>query len=38
MYFSEQFSPLDENMMNGGKEKLKLGLRINTIQARSLRP
>ena len=32
MYFSEQFSPLAENMMTGGKEKLKLGLRIYTIQ------
>ena len=38
MYFSEQFSPLAENMMTGGKEKLKLGLRIYTIQVRSLRP
>ena len=38
MYFSEQFSPLGENMMTGGKEKLKLGLRIYTIQVRSLRP
>ena len=28
MYFSEQFSPLGENMMTGEKEKLKLGLRI----------
>ena len=37
MYFSEQFSPLAENMMTGGKEKLKLGLRIYTIKARSLR-
>ena len=36
MYFSEQFSPLAENMMTGGKEKLKLGLRIYTIQVRSL--
>ena len=32
MYFSEQFSPLAENMMTGFKEKLKLGLRIYTIQ------
>ena len=38
MYFSEQFSPLAENMMTGGKEKLKLGLRIYTIQVRSPRP
>ena len=38
MYFSEQFSPLGENMMTGGKEKLKLVLRMYTIQVRSLRP
>ena len=30
MYFSEQFSPLAENVMTAGKEKLKLGLRIHT--------
>ena len=32
MYFSEKFSPIAENIMTGGKEKLKLGLRIYTIQ------
>ena len=32
MYFSEEFSPLAENVMTGGKGKLKLGLRIYTIQ------
>ena len=32
MYFSEQFSPLAEKVMTAGKEKLKLGLRIHTIQ------
>ena len=32
MYFSEQFSPIAENIMTGGKEKLKLVLRMYTIQ------
>ena len=32
MYFFEQFSPIAENIMTGGKEKLKLVLRMYTIQ------
>ena len=32
MYFFEQCSPIAENIMTGGKEKLKLVLRMYTIQ------
>ena len=38
IYFSEQFSPVGENMITGGKEKLKLGLWIYTIKVQSLKP